>query len=113
MTGIDVDGKFRFEGDRVFFILSNIDGPESQLDLSAITSMDQFRKLLDAICKIGFEIARMSVTPKAAEAPAENAGGPFEEAEQRYQAALKRAEGDIKSASDDALKAMQRAGESG
>jgi len=104
MSGVNVQGTWKFEGDKVSFVFHGIDS--EGVDFSAINSVPQLKAVLTQICRIGYEIGLLTLKGDLNPAKPEPGSVPdlMEEAKRQYAAATKRAEEQVRKSSEDAMR---------
>ena len=104
MSGVEVQGTWKFEGDKISFVFHGID--HEGIEFSSIQSVPQLKALLTQICRIGYEIGLLSLKGDLNPAKPEPGSVPdiMKEAERQYAAATKRAEEQIRKSSEDAMR---------
>jgi len=106
VSGVQVSGTWKFEGDKVSFVFHGIES--EGIEFSSIKTIPQMKAVLVQICKIGYEIGLLSLKKDleqpAADSPSESVSAIMKEAERQYQAATKRAEEQVRKSSEDAMR---------
>ena len=71
---LELNGKFRFEQGKVYFVLTDFAGPP--LEFSGIASLEQLQECLQGMFKVGLQLEAAHGIPGSGGAPAESASDP-------------------------------------